>query len=110
MRIQLPLLAAMAGCALALTACAAELPYNPDSLGAEQLGRVTQICQKVMGLSPNEPLEGGYWLGNDRLDYYTNHYRGCITSLSVHSTDEVDPRAVRKRRGLTSPRGLPIGI
>jgi hypothetical protein len=57
-------------------------PYNPDSLDAARFGRVAAVCQNVMGLSPAEPLSGGYWMGNDRLDYWTSNYRGCIVSLS----------------------------
>ena len=79
------LLATLAGCTLAggsLTACAAEPVYNPDNLGGERFAQVANICQNVMGLSPNERLSGGYWLGNDRLDYLTSKYRGCIVSLS----------------------------
>ncbi len=34
-------------------------------------------------MSPKERLTGGEWRGEgDRLDYWTSHYRGCITSLS----------------------------
>lgn len=109
MRMQLSLLAAMAGCTLAMTACAAEVPYNPDNLGAEQLGRVTQICQKVLGLSPNEPLEGGYWMGNDRLDYYTNHYRGCITSLSDSLRSVLSDQATQQADADCRARGLQPG-
>ena len=69
-------------CMAAMTACATKTPYNPDDLAADQVARVSSICQTVIGLSPNEPLEGGYWMNNDRLDYYTSHYRGCILSLS----------------------------
>ena len=69
-------------CTAAMTACAVQRPYNPDDLAADQLARISGICQTVMGLTPKEPLEGGYWMNNDRLDYYTSHYRGCILSLS----------------------------
>lgn len=85
MTIKHPLLLSVAAGVLvlsSLTACAAEPTYNPDNLGTGQFARVASICQNVMGLSPNERLEGGYWMGNDRLDYWTSHYRGCIVSLS----------------------------
>ncbi|MDB6161011.1 MAG: hypothetical protein JWO04_4717 [Gammaproteobacteria bacterium] len=75
----------VAYCAIAglnITSCVAEQPYNPDKLGPEQFARVSEVCQTVMGLSPNEALSSGNWLGNSRLDNDTNHYRGCILSLS----------------------------
>jgi len=65
-----------------ISACAAESIYNPDNLGNTEFARVSNICQSVMGLSPNEALSGGYWMGNDRLDYWTSKYRGCVVSLS----------------------------
>ena len=68
--------------AATLASCAAEGPFNPDNLGPEQFARVSDVCHTVMGLNAKEPLSGGQWLGNNRLDYFTSHYRGCITSLS----------------------------
>jgi hypothetical protein len=57
--------------------------FNPDSLADAQLTRVANVCQTVMGLSPKERLIGGEWRsGGERLDYWTSHYRGCVTSLS----------------------------
>ncbi len=68
---------------LSATACAATTPaFNPNGLQEAQLERVASVCQNVMGLSPKEPLVGGYWLGDSQLDYYTSRYRGCVTSLS----------------------------
>jgi hypothetical protein len=78
------LLVAAASCAMAswsMAGYAATPPYNPDGLGAAQFARVADICQTVMGLHPSEPLSGGVW-HNDRLDYWTSHYRGCVISLS----------------------------
>ncbi len=76
-----------AACAtiLASTAACATTPtvFNPDGLADSQLGRVAEVCQTVLGLSPKEPLTGGEWsAAGDRLDYWTSHYRGCVTSLS----------------------------
>jgi hypothetical protein len=75
-----------ASCALAgasMTGCASTpTTYNPDNLGTADYARVTGICQTVMGLSPKEALSGGVWRHNDRLDYWTSHYRGCVVSLS----------------------------
>ena len=79
------LLSAAAACVMlgsSMTACAATPTYNPDHLQAAQFERVSDICQTVMGLSPNEPLLRGYWLGEPRLDYDTSHYRVCVLSLS----------------------------
>jgi hypothetical protein len=85
MNIRKSLLITAASCALtgvSIVACATQPPYNPDNLGDTQYSRVAGICQNVMGLSPKERQSGGNWLGNDRLDYWTSHYQGCIVSLS----------------------------
>jgi hypothetical protein len=75
--------AASAIATLSVSACAAATPlFNPDGLQGGQLSRVEQVCQSVMGLSPTERLSGGDWLGDQRLDFWTSHYRGCVTSLS----------------------------
>lgn len=81
---RMPLLTASAAIAvLSASACAAApQAFNPDRLQEAQISRVAAVCQKVMGLSPSEPLVGGYWLGDLRLDYRTSRYRGCVTSLS----------------------------
>jgi len=63
--------------------CAAERAYNPDALGNAQFEVVADICQSVMGLDPTEPLiGGGVFVGAARLGDYTNHYQGCVLSLS----------------------------
>lgn len=81
---------------LSIAGClAAEQPYNPDKLSVEQLERVSQICQTVMGLSPDEALSSGHWLGNSRLDYDTSHYRGCILSLSDSWQKVTDTQVIR---------------
>jgi hypothetical protein len=68
---------------LGISACAAATPaFNPDGLQDAQLSRVEQVCQTVMGLSPEERLVGGNWLGDSHLEYWTSRYRGCVTSLS----------------------------
>jgi len=88
------LLMAIACCAImhaSFTVRAAEPPYNPDHFGKDQLDHISKICQNVMGLNPDERLSGGKRMGNDRLGYWTSHYRGCILSLSdslQHATDE----------------------
>jgi len=91
---QRPLLMAIACCAIVcagFTVRAAEPPYNPDHLDKDQVDQISKICQKGMGLNPDERLSGGKRMGNDRLGYWTSHYRGCILSLSdslQHATDE----------------------
>jgi hypothetical protein len=109
MSIQHSLLATLAGCALMVSACAAERPYNPDNLGPAQLSRVAGICQTVMGLSPNEPLESGNWMGNDRLDYDTNHYRGCIVSLSDSLQYVLDEQQTQQADVACRAKGLQPG-
>jgi len=63
-------------------AYAATSPFNPDNLNPAQLTRVAEVCKTVLGLSPDERLQGGNRTGDDRLDYWTSHYQGCILSLS----------------------------
>lgn len=79
-----------------VASCAAEGPFNPDHLGPDQYTQVTSVCQTVLGLNPKEPLSGGQWLGNDRLDYFTSHYRGCITSLSDSLQSVADKQLTRQ--------------
>ncbi len=66
----------------ASAAYAGTSPFNPDNLEPPQLTHVTEVCQTVLGLSPNERLQGGDRTGDDRLDYWASHYQGCILSLS----------------------------
>lgn len=67
----------------AVAACAAAAPYNPDNLGAAQLGAVQQICQTVLGLSPAEGSTGGtLLLVKAHLAPGTTHFQGCVASLS----------------------------
>jgi hypothetical protein len=85
---------ALAACVVlgaGVTAQAGTSSFNPDDLNPTQLTRVSQVCETVLGLSRNEPLEGGNRTGSDRLDYWTSHYRGCIVSLSdsLQSTADV---------------------
>ncbi len=51
-------LASAAGCALAA-------PYNPDNLPADQVARIDELCQSVIGVQPGEA-----------------HYVGCVVSLT----------------------------
>jgi hypothetical protein len=67
---------------------------------------VAAICQNVMGLSPGERLRGGNWLGNDKLDYWTSYYRGCLTSLSESVQDVRDTQVVQQAEERCRTRGL----
>jgi hypothetical protein len=112
MNIKHSLLAAIAcgviPCAT-LTAHAAESTYNPDKLGTAQFSRVANICQKVMGLSPNEALSGGYWMGDDRLDYWTSTYRGCIVSLSDSLQNVMDEHVTQQADADCRAKGYKTG-
>jgi hypothetical protein len=92
-----------------VTACAAVPVYNPDHLQAVQFEHVSDICQNVMGLSPQEPLKGGDWLGQPRLDYDTSHYRVCIISLSDSLQSAVDARLTQQADADCRAKGLTPG-
>jgi hypothetical protein len=77
--------------------------FNPSNLNPSQLERVSRVCETVLGLSRREPLEGGYRMGSDRLDYWTSHYRGCIVSLS----DSVQGSAAARQPPTTAVEELP---
>jgi hypothetical protein len=68
--------------------------------------RVASVCQHVMGLSPGERLRGGNWLGNDKLDYWTSYYRGCLTSLSESVEDVRDTQVVQQAEQRCRTQGL----
>jgi len=112
MRIKHTLLTALSFGALVvagISACAAESIYNPDNLGNNQFARVSNICQTVMGLSPSEALSGGYWMGNDRLDYWTSKYRGCIVSLSDSLQKAVDTEITQRAAANCRAKGFASG-
>ena len=89
----------LAGCA---TAAASDQP----SAGNTATARVAEICQKVMGLSPRERLRGGNWLGNDKLDYWTSYYRGCLISLSDSLQTVSDNQVVQQAEERCRARDL----
>lgn len=106
------LLSSCAACvvlASSVAACAASPDYNPDNLGPAQMSRVSDICQSVMGLNPSEPLSGGYWLGNSRLDYWSSHYRGCVMSLSDSLASNADEQAARQSDEDCRAKGFKAG-
>src|SRR5579871_4326352 len=97
----------MAGASM--VSCAAPSAYNPDNLGSTSLTRVEGVCQNVLGLSPTERPTGGNWLGNDRLDYWTSHYRGCVLSLSDSLGGADHVRMVQRAEEACKAKGLPAG-
>jgi hypothetical protein len=112
MNIKHPVLTVIACCAIvaaSITACAAEPTYNPDNLSGAQVAQVVDICQNVMGFSPNEALSGGYWMGNDRLDYWTSKYRGCIVSLSDSLRNAMDDQVARQADADCRAKGFETG-
>jgi hypothetical protein len=97
---------------LASAAACAAVPsdFNPDSLGGAQFSRVDNICQTVMGLSPKERLTGGDWRSEgERLDYWTSHYRGCVTSLSDSAMNITAAQANGQADTLCRSRGYADG-
>lgn len=92
-----------------MVGCATSPDYNPDTLGSTAFARVAGICQNVMGLSPTERLTGGNWLGNDKLDYWTSHYRGCIASLSDSLQSARDTEVVQQAEERCRAKGLQSG-
>jgi hypothetical protein len=92
--------ACIVGCATA----AANDPQNPAAGG-----RVAAICQNVLGLSPSERLTGGNWMGNDKLDYWTSHYRGCLVSLSDSQRGARDTAVVQQAEDRCRAKGLQAG-
>jgi len=96
--------AVLAGAGMA--GCAAAAPYNPDRLGDGDFTRVEGICQNVMGLSPKERPTAGNWLGNDRLNYWTSHYEGCVLSLSDSLRTVRDTEATQQADEACRAKGL----
>lgn len=98
---------AMAGASM--VGCATPPAYAAQTQGSAAVARVAGICQNVMGLSPTERLTGGNWLGNDKLDYWTSHYRGCIVSLSDSLQNVRDTAVVRQAEQQCRAKGLLSG-
>jgi hypothetical protein len=112
MNIRKSMLLSVVSCAMAgasMAGCATTPDYNPDKLAADALGRVAGICENVMGLSPTERPTGGNWLGNDRLDYWTSHYRGCIVSLSDSLQNVRDSEVIQQADAQCRAKGLISG-
>jgi len=90
----------MVGCATP----ASDAAQNPAATG-----RIAGICQNVLGLSPTERLTGGNWMGNDKLDYWTSHYRGCLASLSDSQQGARDSAVVQQAEDRCRAKGLQAG-
>ena len=112
MNIRKPLSVMLTHCVMAgasIVGCAVTGPYNPDHLGADDFARIAGVCQSVMGLSPTDRPTGGNWLGNDRLDYWTSHYNGCILSLSDSLRTVQDTLATQQAQEACLRKGLRPG-
>jgi hypothetical protein len=109
MNVGKSVLMSVVSCALAgasMVSCATAPAYNPQTPQSGPSARVAAICQNVMGLSPTERLTGGNWLGNDKLDYWTSHYRGCIVSLSDSLQNARDAEVSRQAADRCRAQGL----
>jgi hypothetical protein len=96
---------ALAGaCTVGCATPAADAARNPAATGP-----VAGICQNVLGLSPTERLTGGNWMGNDKLDYWTSHYRGCLASLADSRQGARDSVVVQQAEDRCRAKGLQPG-
>jgi hypothetical protein len=112
MNIGRRVLMSVVSCAMAgasMVGCATPPAHDAQTQGSAAVARVAGICQNVMGLSPTERLTGGNWLGNDKLDYWTSHYRGCIVSLSESLQNVRDTEVVRQAEERCRAKGLLSG-
>ena len=67
-----------------IASAASAAPYDPSGLDHAQLGRASDICQGVMGLSPRDPPRPVYGAAdNPDLTDGENDYQGCVASLSA---------------------------
>jgi hypothetical protein len=97
----------MAGASM--VGCATPPAHDAQIQGSAVVARVAGICQNVMGLSPTERPRGGNWLGNDKLDYWTSHYRGCVVSLSDSLQNVRDTEVVQQAEKQCRAKGLLSG-
>jgi len=110
MKVGRKLLLSVVSCAVAaasLPGCAT--PPEANDPGSAASGPVAQVCQNVLGLSPTERLTGGNWLGNDKLDYWTSHYRGCVLSLAGSVQKARDTEVVQQSEQQCRAKGLNPG-
>ena len=95
--------------AASVVGCAAPAIEAAQTQGTAASVRIAEICQNVMGLSPTERLTGGQWLGNEKLDYWTSHYRGCLVSLADSLQSARDTQVVHQAEDRCRAKGLPPG-
>jgi hypothetical protein len=105
MKIPEHVLLSVVSCALAGASMVGFAAPAPDASHVPATA-IAGICQNVMGLSPGERLTGGNWLGNDKLDYWTSHYRGCLVSLSDSLQGARDSTVVQQAEGRCRAKGL----
>jgi len=73
-------LASSAGCAVAA-------PYNPDNLPADQVARIGEVCQSVIGVQPGEA-----------------HYVACVVSLTGSANGLGHGHALTQARETLAPK------
>jgi hypothetical protein len=93
-------------CALAAASAVGCATPAANDAHSGATSRVAEICQNVLGLSPSERPTGGNWLGNDKLDYWTSHYKGCLTSLSDSWQGARDTTVVQQAEDRCRAKGL----
>jgi hypothetical protein len=110
-RVPLLRLAAAYGVTLGagLAACTTVPTYNPDHLQAAQFERVSNICQTVMGLNPNETLQEGGQFRSTSGGNATSHYRLCVVSLSESMQGIVDAQLTQSTDAACAAKGLAPG-
>jgi hypothetical protein len=72
-----------------IAGCAMAGPYNPDSLAADQISGVGQVCQSVMRVRPGE-----------------EHYANCVESLSDSVQSLGQGQALQQARGDCLEKGF----
>jgi len=92
-----------------LTACTTVPTYNPGHLQAAQFERVSNICQTVMGLNPNETLQAGGQFRGPSVTNDTSHYRVCVLSLSESLQDTIDAQLTQSTDAVCAAKGLAPG-
>jgi hypothetical protein len=92
-----------------LTVCTTIPTYSPDHLQVAQLERVSNICQTVMGLNPNETLQSGGQFRGPSGDNDTSHYRMCVLSLSESLQVIVDAQLTQSTDAACAAKGLAPG-
>jgi len=101
-----------ASCAIlgaSLSACTTVSTYNPEHLQSAQFARVSDICQNVMGLSPDETLQAGGQFRGPSAEDDTNHYRACVLSLSESLQGVAEAQLEQSTDAACAAKGLAPG-